>query len=319
MDPLKIESWEVEKNLFIRIFAQWAARSAYLIYEVLPYFNQKEFLAKFEECPLDEWVHYYRRPRDFFGFMIAGGLKYGGTVGMLAGNFYYLLQSHPAFRLKNQLDPPPLHTSFTLDELQSIHIQYIREDIENQPIEEEVKQTLKEVILTKEFLFLIQIIFRSWLLYGEAPILIYKKATHGEHQALERLLRLDKLQIQNPRINRWLYRLARDEKDQYQLAALLTAFRDPTHPKIALRKVKYLMAGLISVGSELLGERLSAPEIQNLFDAVNIDLGIDTLRDHDLPSAPESFAKAIQREREFWITSLFLDRTKLFSEVSGSL
>lgn len=318
MDPLKIESWEVEKDLLIRIFAQWAARSAHLIYEVLPGFNQKEFLNKFEECPLDEWLHYYRRPRDFFGFMISGGLKFGGTVGMLAGNFYYLFQSHPAFRLKVQLKPPP-PTSFTIEELQSIHTQFIREDIENQPLADEVKQTVTEVFLTKEFLFLIQIILRSWLLYGESPIQIYKKATHGEHEALERLLRLDKLQIQNPRINRWLYRLARDEKDQYQLAALLTTFRDPTHPKITLRKVKYLMAGLISVGSELLGERLSAPEIQNLFDAVNMDLGIDTLRDHDLPSAPESFAKAIQREREFWITALFLDRTKLFSEVSGSL
>ena len=162
-----------------------------------------------------------------------------------------------------------------------------------------------------------KIVLPVWLLYGKNPATIYRQATQGNLQALEDMLRFDKMQVQNPRINKWIYFHA-CAKNMPKLSILFDAIAGHPRSRLSLRRVKYLLAGYISVSSELFGHRLTAPEIQSLFDAVAIDYGVDALRDQDLPDSPEAFSKAIQRERDFWLPILFPNRTKLSFEVSGS-
>ncbi len=69
--------------------------------------------------------------------------------------------------------------------------------------------------------------------------------------------------------------------------------------KITLQKIKMNFAGFISAISSTLGHRLTEPEIRSLFDAVSSDTGKGYI-DTNIPDSPESFGKAIQRERQFW-------------------
>ena len=64
------------------------------------------------------------------------------------------------------------------------------------------------------------------------------------------------------------------------------------------------MAGLISYFAELSGYKLTAPEIQKLFDAVAHDFDTSKLIDYDLPEQPESFSKVIQRQKKSIKSSL---------------
>ena len=63
--------------------------------------------------------------------------------------------------------------------------------------------------------------------------------------------------------------------------------------------MKKSLAGLMSVYSEKLGNRLNENEIRECFDQVARIKGIADI-DSDIPDAPGTFAKAIQRERCDW-------------------
>lgn len=116
-------------------------------------------------------------------------------------------------------------------------------------------------------------------------------------------MRLDKNIIQHPKISKWISAYS-FQKNKNTFLSLSEAVSSPPRSKVTLAKVKYCFAGYISYMTELLNNRLSAPEIQSLFDAVAIDFGYDELRDPDLPDSPEAFQKAIRRERSFWKSAL---------------
>ena len=197
----------------------------------------------------------------------------------------------------------------SVEEANATFYAYVRNDIAQVPLDEETEALVKKAFFNHDFLFLMKVVVPMWMLCGKNCFAIYHKATEGKIQALDTLLRFDKMQVQNPRINKWIYFYA-SSKNKHKLSIVLDAIAGRPRKRITLRRVKYLLAGYISVGSELLGHRLTAPEIQSLFDAVAVDYGIDDLRDPDLPESPEAFSKAVQRERDFWLPILFPNRTK---------
>jgi hypothetical protein len=77
-----------------------------------------------------------------------------------------------------------------------------------------------------------------------------------------------------------------------------------THIKsISAKRIKCSLAGLISAISELVGSKLTEPEIRRLFDAYQVRAGKGEI-DCDLPDSPEAFAKAIQRGKKFWLNAI---------------
>ena len=52
---------------------------------------------------------------------------------------------------------------------------------------------------------------------------------------------------------------------------------------------------------------LNEPDIRALFDAIHLDSGKEGY-DPDLPMHPETFSKAIQRERAFWLEKFSPDK-----------
>jgi len=69
--------------------------------------------------------------------------------------------------------------------------------------------------------------------------------------------------------------------------------------KVTRKKMKKNIAGLISYVTMRFGNKFKESEIRDLFDAIVKDKGEGDI-DTDIPDSPESFAKAIQRERRNW-------------------
>ena len=184
---------------------------------------------------------------------------------------------------------------FSLAEISSEQPEYF-DDID--------KDKLLDLVAQPEFLFIFKIIIPSFLFYGEHPAKLYRKARQGDVESLDKILRLDKGAVCCKRINKHFY----SPTDSCELKKLTLALHRQPKGKISYQKAKFLIAGFISFLSEILGHRLSAPEIQDLFNAYAVDSGYDDLIDADLPPSPEGFAKAIQRERSFWSSFLKPDK-----------
>ena len=158
-----------------------------------------------------------------------------------------------------------------------------------------------------EIRFFFRVIMPCALHFGVAPTKLLAKVGRGgpdEWDCVEKLMKLDALIVGHKRFARVLSR--GDEKQCKERAALMRqclgkSLRPPTR-----RKVKVMLAALMSRISELLGHRFDEPDIRALYDAVAKDRG--QLRDHDLPESPEALSKAIQRDRSFWELPTELDK-----------
>lgn len=153
-------------------------------------------------------------------------------------------------------------------------------------------------IFTPEIIFFLKITFPCWILYAENHTILLRKARQGNIESLEKMLRLDKTLTRDRLINEQITKSI--SEDPIKFDYITKAIRSKPKEQNTLPRIKTSLAGLISVLSEELGHRFTAPQIKELFDAVAIDYSIDELIDTDLPDSPEALSKAIQRERPFW-------------------
>jgi len=198
----------------------------------------------------------------------------------------------------------------SLEKIFEALIFYIKNDIEHTPLNDKVRNNVLEDIVTPEFLFLMKVDFPCQFFYHERPSRIFKEACLGDKESLKKLLLLDKVIIRHPMISKWLHLYSYNENKSV-IEDLSAAISKPPGKKLSLVQEKYRMAGMISYYTELLGYRLSTPEIRHLFNAVAADYGIDELIDPDLPDSPEAFERAVRRQRADWKKSLANNRTKL--------
>lgn len=135
--------------------------------------------------------------------------------------------------------------------------------------------------------------------YGEDIGSLFNKACCGNYESLEKILRLDESLISEPSIAAQVFQLkAEGKKNKY--SKLLGCLGKRPKLKFTLQKIKYVKAGHISAYSELMGHKLTEPDIRALFDAISRDRGKGPI-DIDLPDSAEAFSKAIQRERMIWL------------------
>jgi hypothetical protein len=142
---------------------------------------------------------------------------------------------------------------------------------------------------------------RVWLVcsffYGEHPGRLLRKARLGDIEAMEKLLRLDKAVVSDEKIAGHLNRLYWEKKATYD--RLIRALRGGVKIKATPKNMKYVIAGLISQLSILLGHKLNEPEIRGLFNAISRDQGRG-LEDQDLVQGSDDFRRTISRTQEFW-------------------
>ena len=316
MPTQHIAKWAENKNPIIAIIAQQSASSTDACFDFFSSIKAGErYLGDRPLPPIKKWLSLYRSNRRLQDYFISRFRSLGGFYEILAESLNALL-SQRRYRLKIGNDAfikevrQEIETLSFDDRLEiledakeSLQEAYLTslDDIQSNisyPLDESLKQQVLSAIKEPEALFLAGVVFPCWMLYQEHPAQLFRQARLGNIAAMDKLLRIDKAVLSDPKIGDHFHKIA-NRKKRSQFDRLTQAIQKGPEGKITLQKIKMLIAGFISKASQALGRRLSAPEIRSLFDAIAQDAGRGDI-DTDIPDSPEAFAKAIRRERLFW-------------------
>jgi hypothetical protein len=185
----------------------------------------------------------------------------------------------------------------------------IENDLHPEPIDPEEQKAffdfLDENNLQASFFILVHI--PCWILYQMSPTALYRKARQGNIDSLDKLLRLDAFMIHDPAIGRQVQSFRFNRKMNAYRELMAAPLKQPKN-KITRKKMKYLLSGFISAVAQACRHPLTEPEIRALYDAISQDAGRGAI-DTDLPDSPDTFSKAIRRDKEFWASILQPDKT----------
>jgi len=176
----------------------------------------------------------------------------------------------------------------------------INDEEDTEELSDDEKRRIRKIFSKPEMLFFLRVWAPCFLLYGEYPTYLLRKARHGDDDALGKLLRLDKWVIDDPKIMT-IFQRAAVAKARGKMTLITKALQKTPKAKIDIKSIKYIFGGLLSLISIAMGQQLKAVEIHNLFDAIAHDTTDENI-DPDLLVTPETFEKAIQRARTFWKT-----------------
>lgn len=155
--------------------------------------------------------------------------------------------------------------------------------------------------------FFMLIFAPCWLIYRTSPSQLYRKARQGDYLSIEKLLELDPLMIHDPYIGRAIQRFRFRRKTHLYRKLMEIPGKEVTG-RVTSQQVKYALGGFLSAFAKLAGQKLTAPDIKRLYDAVAKDFD-DQLEDHELPVG-DTFARAISRYRIDWLKALKSDMKK---------
>lgn len=149
-----------------------------------------------------------------------------------------------------------------------------------------------------EIQFFMRVWFPCVIAYGQWPTRLLAKARRGDLDALYKLLRIDKSILADPFIADHLHQAyASGRKGAF--GKLAVAVKSSTK-KMKRRQVKVRLAGLISLLARIFNTTVTAPEIQELFDAVAAAKRKNsTMVDVELPD-PETFSREVRLIRAAW-------------------
>lgn len=145
-----------------------------------------------------------------------------------------------------------------------------------------------------------QFMFRVWLpcaLYHQIhPMLLYRKAKVGDLDALDALLRIDKMLLRDPAIMNHVVAAAYAKK-RGPFVKLSNAIGGRPRGNMKAGKAKKRLAALVVQWSHQYGKPITAPDMQRLFDILAKHQG--ALIDSTLGPSPEAFGKGVQREKNW--------------------
>lgn len=307
MPQLEIDKWAQGKPVFLTIFSQQLASFAGYLHEILSYVKNQEHIPKLPEAAPKEWLQLYRNHRLLEKRLTHAIKQFGGFAEVIVTCYLALRSPKKLATSPNQESQENLAAA--LQQIYQLNLADIESDVKNRPLDDETIRKAKDLFVTQEVLFLCKVVLPCLLFYGMAPCKLIRRARLGNLEALERLIRLDKLTLADPGIIRQTQRLLHHNKYKYD-SVVAKAIKDAPKFTLSHKSATYLLAGLISLLSEVFGHKLEEPEIRALFDAVAHDRSDgETVVDSALPDSPETFSKAIQRERAFWKPIFFPDKT----------
>lgn len=149
--------------------------------------------------------------------------------------------------------------------------------------------------LIQMFDFVNHTLLPCWILYGEMPSRLLRRARQGNWQAICDLLRLDKSLVTDRLLaERWHHAMT---VGQPELRRELLSALSGSPRSLPCRRFKLWFAAALSLLADLCGYELQRPELRELFDAVAADR-TGAMVDHEMPDGPEAFRQAILRERQ---------------------
>lgn len=173
-------------------------------------------------------------------------------------------------------------------------------------IPEEYRKEFLKNLTKPEIIFFLRVFAPCFSLYQAYPIELLRKAKCGDDKALEKLIRLDKSIIFDPKISEIIHQ-SQALKEQARMSMIKTAFS--SQPKaMKMETIKCQLGGLVSFISESLKQKLNPSDIKKLYDAIAQDLRVD-MHDQDLHKMTvPTFAKRINRNHLMWKSILIQDK-----------
>tara|TARA_R110002111_G_scaffold67833_2_gene110314 strand:+ start:26231 stop:27190 length:960 start_codon:yes stop_codon:yes gene_type:complete len=169
-------------------------------------------------------------------------------------------------------------------------------DDEAEPETDDSPNLFDELIASATGQFYIRVWLPCWILHRTYPQLLLRQARLGDHDALDKLLRLDKSIVRDPGIaalwHEIMHNGTRSEKSRFS-----NAMAGSPKAELTPKSVRLGLAGLISQLSIQAHCKVTSPEITDLFDAISKvrSARIDTA----LSPSPDAMKKAVQRNRNW--------------------
>lgn len=299
--------WAKDKNPFLApIYLEFAASSEYIYKMINAVKKGKRIEGDLPLPKIKTWLKLYKNPKrigkELFKLMGQYDENSAKQVEILQ-----FINEGAEFIKKNPEKYQSEYEKLLPEEKQKIYQQSMKllEEFNEliiydllEEVNEAKRNTFLKSIKNPELIFFFRVQAPCFMLYGTYPHMLLKKAQAGDDEALEKLIRLDKSIIFEPKISEIIHQ-AQALKAQARMTMIKKAFISTPKATFSLKKVKCLMGGLISYFSIKMNQKLSAVEIRNLFDAIAMDRTDDI--DHDLGDLVGAvFEKPIQRSRSFW-------------------
>jgi len=149
-----------------------------------------------------------------------------------------------------------------------------------------------------EFVFYTRVWFPCWIMYGEYPTFLFRRARQGNLDDLCKLLRLDKAITHDKRIGALVQQISLNPESE-EFRKINNAMKS-TIKVTSRKKMKMRLASFILKYASFLGIDINAPEIQKLFDSISQHMYSEKLDDTDLPESPEAFYMNLRRQSKKW-------------------
>jgi hypothetical protein len=289
------EKWAEGKPEILVSFAQQCALSAASFCDFTRCFYEGGSHSNLLTFPSHrEWQSYYKNHRITASFF----LDFWAVIfPEKRPGFSQLIDSVRSMRKNDQELPEGITKLFggVSDDLYWMSLAEVLPDSSS----ENVQSEMVNIVRSPKMNFFVNVYVICAAFYGEEPGILLRNARLGNYDALERLLRLDESMISEPGVAAQIFRLkASGKRSQYE--NLFACLGRKPKLDLTLQRIKHVKAGQISALAELMGVKLTAPDIRALFNAISKDSG-KGLEDSDLPLNDEAFSKAVQRERAVWL------------------
>jgi len=274
--------------------------------------KREGFIYELPIPPLDEWLALYKNHRRMFDLFDSTFIDSWGLVESvkdLTGSLSEGLRVIKKVGIENireklnKLNEEEKEScQGVLEEIKGefkklyeLELQDIYSDI-NDERDEELENRIKRDMHKPEIKFMLQVFLPCFLLYRNFPIRLLRKAKKRDIKYIQKLIRLDPSIEHDKKIAEFLHKKSNNKMINDKINS---ARSNGINEKVTRKKMKKNIAGLISYVTMRFGNKFKESEIRDLFDAIVKDKGEGDI-DTDIPDSPESFAKAIQRERRNW-------------------
>lgn len=315
---LAIKRWLKGKHILLALLAPQYATSARSIHEAFQYTKERRFMGyQFPLPHLPSWFALYRshrKPNIFLRKLITDFSCFSAETIQFGDNMIEGLRMLSTGKSVLPVATPGeiAQAKAALQIMLRESLKDIKDDISQQSVDPSVKARMLAMIqdMTLESSFFMLVTGPCWLIYHTSPTRLYRKARLGDYNAIKKLLCLDPLMLHDPAIGKRMQQLRFTYKTN-QYNDLLEILTKDHHLKVTSQRIKYAVGGLLSVIAKTVKLKLTAPDIQKLFNAVAEDCD-GNLVDPEL-ATESSFAREIYRYRMYWLESLQVGHKKVKS------
>ena len=302
--------WAEGKNPFLAAIALTIAgfsKESFELYESVQ--KGKRIEGDIPLPSLKTWLNLYRKALlNALGNINDNTAKEADVLKLLLEAARQMQKNGEKYKAGLERIPPDERQKMFEDSIRKLeeYKELVINDFVSEPTEKEGTEFRKDMP-KPELIFFIRVLVPCFTLYGIYPVDLLRQAQNGDDDALEKIIRLDKSIIFEPKISEIIHQ-AQALKKQERMTMIKKAFISKPKVTMNMKTIKCHLGGLISYLSMTINQKIIAADIMRLYDSLASDMGIDKV-DHDLyKMSPQVFEKAIQRSRSMWHILLIPDK-----------